>query len=285
MLEPQNPRVVALLTCFNRKSQTLQCLQALEAAGREARVHLEAILVDDASTDGTPAAVKAAFPWVDVVRGSGSLFWNRGMHEAFARGLQRDADYYLWLNDDTDLVSGALKTLIAQGRYLTGKDGQPVIVVGATADRATQQVTYGGRRARSRLKRFTYELVWDSHEPVPCDVIEGNCVLIPRAVARKVGNLDPVFEHAMGDTDYALRARRVGVRAYVVPGIMGYCSVNPLRGTYFDRSLPLRQRWQLIRGRKGLPVRSWLRFTRRHGGFLWPVYFLWPYVKVVLTYK
>jgi GT2 family glycosyltransferase len=106
-----------------------------------------------------------------------------------------------------------------------------------------------------------------------------------RSVACKVGNLDPTFEHAMGDTDYALRARRAGVRAYVAPGIAGYCSVNPLKGSYFDRSLPLHRRWQLIRSRKGLPVRSWLRFTRRHGGWLWPIYFAWPYAKVVLTSK
>jgi hypothetical protein len=36
-------------------------------------------------------------------------------------------------------------------------------------------------------------------------------------------------------------------------------------------------------GRKGLPVRSWLRFTRKHGGVLWPMYFVWPYAKLLLT--
>jgi hypothetical protein len=36
-------------------------------------------------------------------------------------------------------------------------------------------------------------------------------------------------------------------------------------------------------GRKGLPVRSWWRFTRKHGGVLWPLYFTWPYAKLIAT--
>lgn len=276
-------QVLALLTSHNRRELTIESLKALDRASTSAAVDMRAILVDDASTDGTADEVRRHFDWVEVVGGSGSLFWNRGMHLAFAKGLERDPDFYLWLNDDTELEGDALGRLVAEAQRIEADIGQPVIVVGATADRATHQVTYGGRCARSRLKRFTYDLVWDASRSVECDVIEGNCVLIPRAVARRVGNLDPAFEHAMGDTDYALRARRMGIRAFVAPGVVGYCSVNPLRGSYFDRSLSLGQRWRLIRGRKGLPVRSWLRFTRRHGGLLWPIYFAWPYVKVVLT--
>ena len=34
--------------------------------------------------------------------------------------------------------------------------------------------------------------------------------------------------------------------------------------------------------RKGLPWRSWLTLTRRHGGLFWPLHFASPYVKVML---
>ncbi len=179
------------------------------------------------------------------------------------------------------IVEDAIERLLRQSVELQKSEGKPVIVVGATAERGSQQVTYGGRVARSRWKRFNYELVWSDKEPVPCDVMEGNCVLIAREVAMHVRNLDPTFEHAMGDTDYALRARRAGFKVYVGTGIVGHCSINPLRGTYFDRSLPFRTRWRLALSRKGLPVRSWLHFTRRHGGILWPLYFSSPYAKLI----
>ena len=274
-------KIVSVLTCFNRKALTISCLGALEAAARCAQVDLETIVVDDASTDGTAAAIRTHYPWVEVIDGSGALFWNRGMYVGFGVALQRPADYYLWLNDDTELVPDALHSLLQQSEQLRKEQGTPVIVVGATAERSSGRITYGGRVRRSRLRRFNFELVWDEKRPVPCEAIEGNCVLIPREVAQHVGNLDPTFEHAMGDTDYGLRALRAGFRSFVAAGIVGYCSDNSTAGTYHDDSLSLRKRWQLLLSRKGLPMRSWLHFTRRHGGLLWPLYFSWPYVRLI----
>jgi len=272
-------RIVGVLTCFNRKAMTLACLGALGSAARCAQIDLEAIVVDDASTDGTAAAIRTEYPWVEVIDGSGALFWNRAMYVGFGVALQRPADYYLWLNDDTVLVEDALRSLLQQSEQLRRAEGTPVIVVGATAERGSGRVTYGGRVTRGRLRRFSYDLVWDEKRPVPCEAIEGNCVLIPREVAQEVGNLDPTFEHAMGDTDYGLRALRAGFRSFVGAGIVGYCSDNSTVGTHQDDSLSLHRRWQLLLSRKGLPMRSWLHFTRRHGGLLWPLYFSWPYVR------
>jgi len=279
---PGRPRVIAVLTCFNRKPMTLACLNALEAAAAHAGVALHTIVVDDASTDGTADAVREAFPWAEVVMGSGALYWNRGMHVGFGRALEQAADHYLWINDDTLLLPDALQRLLEQAQALHQAHGRPAIVVGATADERGR-ISYGGSVARSRFKRFTYRSVWDDRAPVPCHAMNGNCVLIPREVALQVGNLDPVFEHAMGDTDYALRARQAGHPLYVAAGIVGRCANNSAKGTFNDRSLPVSRRWHLMMGRKGLPVRSWLYFTHKHGGVLWPLYFVWPYAKVVLT--
>ena len=175
----------------------------------------------------------------------------------------------------------ALSQLLMQSRQLQQQQGKPVIVVGAMAERGSGRITYGGRVADSSLRRFNYRMVWSATEPMRCDVIEGNCVLIPREIALRVGNLDPVFEHAMGDTDYGLRVGRAGFGCFVSAGVIGYCSDNPVSGTHSDTSLSLRKRWRLLLGRKGLPVRSWLHFTRRHGGPLWPLYFSWPYARLL----
>lgn len=275
------PRIIGVLTCFNRKSMTLACLTALDASARDANVELQMIVVDDASTDGTAAEVRAAFPQAEVIDGSGALFWNRGMYQGFGMAMQRPADYYLWINDDSHLVPDALSQLLMQSRQLQQQQGKPVIVVGAMAERGSGRITYGGRVADSSLRRFNYRMVWSATEPMRCDVIEGNCVLIPREIALRVGNLDPVFEHAMGDTDYGLRVGRAGFGCFVSAGVIGYCSDNPVSGTHSDTSLSLRKRWRLLLGRKGLPVRSWLHFTRRHGGPLWPLYFSWPYARLL----
>ena len=275
-------RVVAALTSFNRRDKTLAALAALAQAAHVAQVQLSAVLVDDASTDGTADAVRSAHPWAQVVVGPGDLFWNRGMHRALALAQQQAADHVLWLNDDTLLHADGLAHLLAQAASLQQRLGRPLILVGSTAD-ARGRVTYGGRAASGRWRRFNFERVWSASQALPCQVMNGNCVLVPMPLAREMGNLDPAFEHAMGDTDYALRACAAGHPVWVASGLVARCELNPTAGGFNDRSLSLRQRWRAMQHRKGLPWRSWLHFTRRHGGWLWPIYFVWPYARLLAS--
>ena len=269
----------AVLTTFNRCDTTLSCLRALQESAHLAEVPLAAVVVDDGSADGTAAAIEAAFPWASVIHGDGDLFWCRGMHLAFAAALAVGYEHYLWLNDDTVLEPDALSRLLACHVQLARVRTAPVIVVGATRDPATLQPTYGGERIPSRWRPLRVVSLAPSAAPQRCDSMTGNIALVPAEAAARAGNLDPAFEHAMGDTDYALRARAVGVEIWLAPGVLGTCSRNQPAGTYHDAALPLSVRWRMMLSRKGLPWRSWLRLARRHGGLLWPISFAWPYAK------
>lgn len=270
------------MTCFNRRDTTLVCLHSLEVARSAARVEAKVFLVDDGCTDGTREAVVSRFPATSVLPG-GDLFWNRGTHRAFAAAMVEGYDYYLWLNDDTRLHPDSLVRLLGTHRSISERLGPLLIVVGSVCDAQSGRPTYGGMVRPAWWKRTRLELRVPGPEPIECETMNGNCVLIPRAVADRVGNLDPVFEHAMGDTDYGLRARALGVRIFMAPGFVGTCARDSSIGTFKDTTLPLSQRWRLIRSRKGLPEQSWLHYTRRHAGPLWFLFFAWPYLRVVLS--
>lgn len=276
-----NIRVCVLMTSFNRRAYTLKCLSLLSNNQNLANVSLSAVLVDDGSTDGTSEAVKKEFPWVEVVHGDGSLFWCRGMHAAWQVAQQGNYDFYLWLNDDTHLRPDALARLLKCEELLRVNNGSPVIVVGSTVDENTGVLTYGGD-VRTGCRRTRFHKLELAERPQRCDSMNGNIVLVSAAAMNKVGNFDPVFEHAMGDTDYALRANSMGVQVWVAPGVFGECGKNSISGTFGDTTLPLSRRWKSMLSRKGLPWRSWLLLTRRHTGWLWPIYFAWPYVRLVM---
>lgn len=273
-------RVAALLTCHNRKSKTLACLAALQAQALPGAAALDLILVDDGSTDGTSAAVRDAFPGATILPGDGSLFWNGGMRTAFGAALQRRYDFYLWINDDTLLYPHALAGLL---NAFGGLGDDRAILVGSVRHPETGALTYGGLVRSSRWHPFKYRRVPPAAAPRACEVMNGNCVLIPRAAAAATGNLDAGFTHAIGDFDYALRARRAGCSVWIAPGYAGTCARNAVEGTWGDRALPLRTRWAKLTGPKGLPPREWMRFARRHAGRLWPLYGSLPYLRVVLT--
>ena len=277
-----NRSVCALLCSHNRKAQTLACLRALQASSGLDQVTLSAVLVDDGSSDGTADAVAREFPWVQVLHGDGTLYWCRAMHRAFTVALRDTHDHYLWLNDDTLLHADALVQLLACAAERAAVLRDPVIVVGSTVDQRSGKPSYGGRVGTSRWRPTHWRLLTPSDVAQRVDTFDGNLVLVSDEAARRTGNLDESFEHAMGDTDYALRARRAGVALWLAPGVLASCAVNATAGGFGDSQLPLAQRWRAMMGRKGLPWRSWWRFTRRHGGVAWPLVFAWPYVRVLL---
>jgi GT2 family glycosyltransferase len=251
------PTLAVLLTCHNRKDKTLQCLKALyEQQGLEIDYTIEVFLVDDASTDGTAQAVALEFPEVTIIPGSGDLYWNRGMQTAWETAVQtKDFDYYLWLNDDTFLYRDAISSLFQ-------KTFTNAIVCGATQSKQDKKMTYGGFRKNPN------RLIAPNGEFQECDYCNGNCVLIPKAVFRLVGTLDPVFHHAVGDFDYSMRARKLGVRLLIAPHFIGFCESHTEVPKWRSPSLNVRTRLKhLYTASSGCYPPQFFVFDKRHNGF------------------
>ncbi|MDB5917987.1 MAG: hypothetical protein JWR40_2221 [Massilia sp.] len=277
------PAIAVILTCFNRRQKTLACIDAVLAQTAFDEVALDFFVTDDGSSDGTADALIARHAAIRLLKGDGSLFWNGGMRLAWAEAFKGDHDFFLWLNDDTFLYPGTLRRMLDTHAAAARANGMAGIVVGSTHDEAGR-TSYGGERQRSRLRPLTLVQLDPQDEVQQCDTFNGNCVLISRQAAARLGNLDPGFVHAMGDTDYGLRARKAGIAMWVMPGYAGRC-VNDggAAGGFGDRSLPLRRRFNSILSPKGLPWRPWMVLCRRHAGVLWPLYWSWPYLKILAT--
>lgn len=268
-------RIAAVMTVHNRRALTLDCLDSLRAQ-QVPRGSLDVFVVDDGSTDGTAEAMTQRHPDVRLRPGNGHLYWNGGMRRALAEAMADDYDYYLWMNDDTRLDDGVVALLLQTERQLR-KDGHgPVIVVGTTRHPETGEPTYGGQVRLFRWRRLRWTLVQPGSEPRRCETMNGNTVLVPRAVVQRIGNIDPAYVHQMGDLDYGLRANAAGCEVWIAPGTVGLCASHPLRRT--DRQ-PLRRELGRLWSVKELAPRPWLVFTHRWAGRLWFFYWLSPYVR------
>jgi GT2 family glycosyltransferase len=274
-------KIAILATCFNRKHSTLACLRLLEGQQLAANVTLKIYLTDDNSSDGTRQAVATEFPRAHILSGDGSLFWAGGMRKAWAEAMKHRHNFYLWINDDTLLYPTAIQTLLETHAKLLPAHGD-TIIVGAVQDEKTKRLTYSGITRTDPLRPLRFSRVLPGDEPIRCDTMNGNCVLIPAAITERVGNISDAFTHSMGDYDYGLRATRSGYSVWVAPGYVGTCSNNPVTGTWRDSSLSPKERWAKLVHIKGLPPREWQVFAQRHAGRLWPLYWASPYVRVLL---
>ncbi|PAX53385.1 glycosyltransferase family 2 protein [Brunnivagina elsteri] len=274
-------QIAVIMTCHNRRTITLSCLQALYKQD----VSFDIYLTDDGSSDGTDEAIKANYPDVKILKGNGSLFWVGGMRLAFAEALQRDYEYYLWLNDDTTLESDTLERLLNIHQYLCANSHADSIIVGSTKDPKTGKPTYGGAVKSKRWYSNKFEFLEPSNHLQECDTMYGNCVLIPLSVVTKVGNIDAAFIHSLGDLDYGLRAQKLGCSMWLAPGYVGTCSQNSVRGSWVDKNLSVLERLKKVTHIKNFPVRAWTIFTYRHSGSFWFLYWFLPYIRAMIGYK
>lgn len=274
-------RVAVLLTCHNRVDRTTACLESLCSQSHLTTPSLQVVVVDAGSGDGTREAVEQRFPEVELLKRGPDLFWNGGMRVALAHAYERDPDYYLWLNDDVELDRDAVRTLLDCHLALKASRPNPAIVVGSTRDPATGKLTYGGVVRPHRWRPMRYELVEVAHEAQRAETMNGNCVLVPREVVSRIGNLAAAYTHGMGDYDYGHRATRAGCEVWVAPDTIGACARNPSR----TRAGSLDEhRRRATNPTSGLPPAEWFTFARRWAGPLWPVFGVSPYVRRFLRW-
>ena len=273
-MDPKAELVIAvLITCFNRKAKTLECLARLAAQELPPRHHIKVFLVDDGCTDGTGDAVRQQYPQVNVIQGTGSLYWAGGMRLAWNTAASTNPDYYLLLNDDTVILPHAISTLL----HIAGPPDRRTIAVAAIADPANGKTIYGAYR-----NGITGNLP-EGDPKHHCHTFNGNCVLITSAVFREIGILSGAYTHGMADHDYGYAASKAGVNIIESAESLGSCPPNPPQGTWKDTSLPRARRWSLIHRPTGLPWRDWLFYCRRHLGLKWPYYFLSPYIRILFN--
>jgi GT2 family glycosyltransferase len=249
-------KIAVLITCHNRKESTQQCLTYLfSQKGLNDLIDLEVFLVDDGCTDGTPELIRRDFPQVNIIKGTGQLYWNRGMHLAWQTAVNtKDFDYYLWLNDDTFLYSNALESLFIEVFPDT-------IICGSTTSALIKKLTYGGYKNNPHTPIAPSDIYQDG------ECFNGNYVLIPRSVYNQLGNLDPIFKHALGDFDYGYRAIKAGFKIKVAPGFVGICEVHDSVPSWRNSSVNVFKRLiHLYSGLSGIQPFEFFVFEKRHFG-------------------
>lgn len=250
-----NKKIAVLITCHNRKEKTLNCLEKLfMQEGIDREFNLKVYLVDDGSTDGTAEAVFEKFTGINIIKGNGELYWNRGMHLAWSVALKEAHDYYFWLNDDTMLFAGCLSELLRGAN----ETNDQAIIVGTTRS-VNGGGTYGGRTKKKEL------ILPDGHLQL-CEYFNGNCVLIPAYVCNIVGNLDHHFPHALGDFDYGRRAAKKGIKSYVSYEYVGLCEKHETLSKWCSPSVKLADRIKAINSPLGVNPVKYFRYDFRHNG-------------------
>ncbi len=268
-------KIAVLITCHNRREKTIDCLKSLFKTNLPEEFSLDVFLVDDGSTYGTSEAVKNIFPTVNIIQGTGNLYWNQGMRLAWkTASKQKEFDFYLWLNDDTILDKGALIELLECNNDALKKDMKPAIISGACRiSDDTIEFSYGGRNEVGPII--------PNGSIQKCKYINGNAVLVPNEIYQALGNLSPDYTHGMGDFDYGLTANRAGFYCYTSRGYIAVCEINEGVPGWCNPKVSFKKRWKLLHSPKGLNIKEYILFRRKFSGVKWISYAIKAYLKTI----
>jgi GT2 family glycosyltransferase len=211
-----------LIVSWNVRPWLLDCLQSIYAnppAGS-----FEVIVVDNASQDGSPAAVQAAYPQARLLQNTA----NPGFAAANNQAIQvSQGRYVLLLNPDTCLHPGALSALTAflEANPQAGACGPRLLNPGGSLQISSYPFPTVGREFwrlfhLDRLRPIAAypAATWDSSAPQPVDVIQGACLLLRRSVLDQVGLLDTGYFMYTEEVDLCYRVRRAGHAIFWLPG-------------------------------------------------------------------
>lgn len=210
-----------IIVNWNTCRLLLDCLASIQ--GTVTDYHYEILVVDNGSTDGSPAAVRREFgEKVQLIENRENLGFARANNQALRRAR---GTYLVLLNSDTVLEPNAIKDLVLfleqnpsaamagprmvdeRGKVQNSFDNFPSLVtelLNKSLLRLLFPRKYSGKAARTG-------------EPFEVDSLIGACIAIRSAALQQVGFLDEDYFFFLEETDWCLRLRRAGWKIFHVP--------------------------------------------------------------------
>ena len=245
------PDITVSLVNTSNRELLLDCLASLGDAAAE--TELEVIVVDNASTDGSADAVRAAHQGVQVVERDRRHGFGANHNEAIRRATGR---YVLILNEDTVLHAGALDRM---RRFMdqnpeVGACGPKILNPDGSPQPSAFHFPTPGRVAMTTLTLQRRGWVQSgSNHIARVDWVCGAAILARTPALRAIGGFDERLFIYSEDPDLCLRLREAGYATAYFP----YASLVHLENATTG-GVPKRRIAQMERSRA--------LYTRTHHG-------------------
>jgi len=203
------------------------CLRALAAS--EGEVSLNAVVVDNASTDGTAELVARDFPDVQLIKNERNVYYAAACNQ----GAQTvEGDYVLLLNPDVQVAPNSLRLMIEyieKTPYTASVAPKLVYPDGRVQQSVRRFPSYAtlwyemlglGRLFPKHLRFGRWRMNLDGVEqPVDVNQPMASCLLIRRAMWDELGGFDEQFPMFFNDVDLCYRIKRAGARIVYLPQV------------------------------------------------------------------
>jgi len=212
-------KVSIIIVSWNTREILLNCLESIFV---QTVLPFEVIVVDNASDDGSVAAVAAAHPLVKIIQNTSNL----GFARANNIGLESaKGEFVLFLNPDTIILDQAIDKMIAfleknpfigvLGPHTLNADGKStqntVIFIPSIAGVFHTHLPLW-RLIPGWNPKLAGEVRWRKTGPV--EIVKGSCMLLTMDLARQLGGMSEKHFMYSEEVDLCTRAAQLGFRTW-----------------------------------------------------------------------
>lgn len=196
-----------VIVTWNGLHDTLKCLTSLR---HQSYSQWQAVVVDNASQDGTPTCIADYFPEVHLIQNERNTGYVHANNQGIDYLMAHNCQWILLLNNDVVMQPDALAEMVRIG------DENPQIgVIGPLMQRTLRPdvIDMGGdldfRWGRVLLRRCASEAP-TAENWLPIDYVWGCTLMARREIMEKVGGLAPIYDAYFEDAELCLRAKNLG---------------------------------------------------------------------------
>lgn len=246
-------RIWVVVLNWNGKEDTVRCLESLKKAEGDFSI----IVVDNGSTDGSPAAIESQFPDVEIMAFPENTGFARGNNEGMKEAMRLGAEKIILLNNDVEVEPNLIQELDRETRHEKIGLAGPLIYLASRRDEIWPSVGRICLWIANHRSAKTLEQVRRLKES-EIGFLSGCCLLIKRSVIDRIGLLDERFFAYFEEADYCLRAGKAGFNLTVADGTRIYHKVAASSGgTYSGTYAYLFSRSNFLFARKHLRAWHW----------------------------
>lgn len=236
--------IYAIVLNWNNPTDTIECISSLKKINN---IEFKTLCIDNNSNDDSIELIRKSQPDIEIIKTQKNLGYAGGNNFGIKHAIEKGAEYFWILNNDTVVDSNALKPMI--DILLNNKK---IGIVGSIImrNKAKEKIWFAGG-LYNRFKGYTSHYLENQNissvnkplTPSKYDFVSGCSWVITKKTVDKIGLLDESLFLYYEEIDYCIRAKKAGIDFVMCPGSIVYHKIsksindeNPLKIYYYTRN-------------------------------------------------
>ncbi|WP_295232133.1 glycosyltransferase family 2 protein [uncultured Chryseobacterium sp.] len=211
------PKIHIIIVTYNAMKWAERCFGSL----RNSSVHVNCIVVDNGSSDGTQEYISKHFPEVELIQSEKNLGFGKANNIGIEKAYTSGAEFFYLMNQDAWLYRDSLENLLAVYNNHPDKDELGILSPMHIDGSEKKLDIFLDKYIATNFEhtRLISDLYFQDLKPYyELKFINAAHWLLPKSTIETVGGFNPYFFHYGEDAEYANRVTYHRKKTVLVPG-------------------------------------------------------------------